>query len=460
MEKSLIAYHDIDVTLPSQTFNVAFSYTTKETLDFIDSMVLRLLVIAPMSAEKIAQFLELTNHETDVLLTSLLHREQIQHLEDGKFSLTKQLEKAFSDVCAIPYVNKIEDSIQKMNFEMIGLNPEPVNQNSSDNGLNSIKLEASKEFLSSSESLVYKEFQKNFRFYSNQDLIKFNLAENEDEKKVQLYKMSQVEKLRDHSRRFQLNLTFNDNATPTEINDFNHLQNVDKIEDALYSALRSSKKSENIKDIVKVLDKLDMEEYLGIESIFSHQKFHLDQLSELNHGTNHYFIGPIYSKENAELFFDAVKKCQSNHSEQKQLYWLAPSDNFWGKSDRFSDFVDRLSSNKMTNNFKCLLPVSSQDDKHSLSNYKKIITNQSGGKNFHTIRESSLMFEGNFEILVMENTFCAFIIHVSSPSKDILTTVPVGIMITDSNAVEGFFDFFKQLEAEENCIYGLLNQRK
>ena len=92
---------------------------------------------------------------------------------------------------------------------------------------------------------LYKEFQKNFRFYSNQDLIKFNLAENEDEKKVQLYKMSQVEKLRDHSRRFQLNLTFNDNATPTEINDFNHLQNVDKIEDALYSALRSSKKSEN-----------------------------------------------------------------------------------------------------------------------------------------------------------------------------------------------------------------------
>ena len=101
MEKSLIAYHDIDVTLPSQTFNVAFSYTTKETLDFIDSMVLRLLVIAPMSAEKIAQFLELSNHETDVLLTSLLHREHIQHLEDGKFLLTKQLEKAFSDVCVV-----------------------------------------------------------------------------------------------------------------------------------------------------------------------------------------------------------------------------------------------------------------------------------------------------------------------------------------------------------------------
>lgn len=48
MENSLRSYHDVDVTLPSQLFNVAFSYTTTDTLDFIDSMVLRLLVIAPL----------------------------------------------------------------------------------------------------------------------------------------------------------------------------------------------------------------------------------------------------------------------------------------------------------------------------------------------------------------------------------------------------------------------------
>lgn len=460
MEKSQISYHDIDITLPSQTFNIAFSYTTKETLDFIDSMVLRLLVIAPMPAEKIAQFLELSNHETDVLLTSLLHREQIQHLEDGTFSLTKQLEKAFLDICAIPYVNKIEDNIQKMNFEMIGLNPEPVNQHLSDNGLNSIKLEAPQEYLSNSESLVYKEFQKNFRFYSNQGLIKLNLAENEDENKVQLYKMSQVEKLRDHSRRFQLNLTFDESLTPTELSEFNHLENLDKIEDALYTALRSSKKSENIEDIVKILDKLDMEEDFCIKSIFSDNKLHLDRFLSLDHPSNHYFIGPIYSKENSDLFFDKVKQYHHKDKDQKQLYWLAPSDNFWGKSDRFNDFVDRLSSTTLTSSFKCLLPVSSQNDKYSQSNYKKIITPQFGGKNFYIVQENSLMFEGNFEMLVMEEAFCAVIIHVSSSSKNILTTVPVGILITNKDVVDAFYDYFKQLESEENCIYGLLNQRK
>ncbi len=79
-------------------------------------MVLRLLVIAPLSAEKIARFLGLSNHETDVLLTKLLKQMQIKHLKMIDFALTQRLEKAFSDVCAIPYVNKIEDSIQKMSF--------------------------------------------------------------------------------------------------------------------------------------------------------------------------------------------------------------------------------------------------------------------------------------------------------------------------------------------------------
>ena len=223
MNESLISYHDVDVTLPSQIFNVAFSYTTKETLDFIDTMVLRLLIIAPLSALKIAKFLDLSNYETEVLLTSLLHRQQIQQLEDGNFSLTTKLQKAFTDVCAIPYVSKIEESMQKLSFEMLGFNPSATNQNTNDNGANSIKLVASQENLSSGEALVYKEFQKNFRTYCRQGLIKLNLEAAEEEKNVQLYKLTQVEKLRDHSRRMTLNLTLDGNSLPKEVDEFSHL---------------------------------------------------------------------------------------------------------------------------------------------------------------------------------------------------------------------------------------------
>lgn len=460
MENTLKSYHDVDVALPSQVFNVAFSYTTKESLDFIDSMVLRLLIIAPLSADKIAQFLELTNHETDVLLTNLLHREQIQHLEDGKFALTKQLEKAFTDVCAVPYVSKIEDNIQKMSFEMIGLNPEPVNPNLSDNGANSIKLEAQGENLSNSETLVYKEFQKNFRFFCGQDLVKLNLVTPEDEKNVQLYKMSQVEKLRDYSRRVTLNLTLDESMTPNELTEFNHLGNLEKIENALYTALKESKKPENIEDIIKVLNTLDLEEDIGIESIFSDNKLHLDRLLNLKHASNEYFIGPIYSKENADLFFEKINEASGHQDEQNPLYWLAPSDDFWGKSDRFSDFVDRLSVSAITKSFKCFLPVAYQNDKQSITNFKKIISAQAGANNCYMVNETSLNFQGNFEILVMKDSFCALIIHVSDPRRNFLTTVPVGIFISDKAVIQSFYNMFKEIESDEENFYGPLNKRK
>lgn len=57
------------------------------------------------------------------------------------------------------------------------------------------------------------------------------------------------------------------------------------IEDKLYPTLSSLKKKENFEDIVKVLDKLDMADDLGIESIFSDNKFHLDRFLKLNHAS-------------------------------------------------------------------------------------------------------------------------------------------------------------------------------
>ncbi|MEI2514367.1 hypothetical protein [Acinetobacter soli] len=458
MENSLRSYHDVDVTLPSQQFNVVFSYTTTDTLDFIDSMVLRLLVIAPLPAEKIARFLGLTNHEADVLLTKLLRHTQIQHLEDDRFALTQRLEKAFTDVCSIPYVSKIEDTTQKMGFEMIGLNPEPVNPNASDNGVNSIKLIASNDNLSNGEVLVNKEFQKNFRFYFSQGLVK--LGTLVDEKKLQLYKMSQVEKLRDYTRRIALPLTLNYDNVPSEINEFNHMENVNQIEESLYNALRCAKKPTNIKDILKVLNELDMDDTLQIESIFSEDKLNLDRLLKLNHKSNEYFIGPIYSKENSDLLFKTIKQYQHQNKEERQLCWLVPSDEFWGKSDRFVDFIDRLSTSENTKNFKCFLPVAHPNDKQSMGNFKRLVKAKPGTKHFLAFRENSAVFDGNFELMVVKDAFSVLIIHVSDSSTKFLTTVPVGIIIKNKAIAQGFYKFFEALEEDEDNFFGSVNPKQ
>lgn len=80
--------------------------------------------------------------------------------------------------------------------------------------------------------------------------------------------------------------------------------------------------------------------------------------------------------------------------------------------------------------------MSSNSDKHSQNNYRKIIAPQFGARHFYLVEESSLMFEGNFEILVMEDEFCALIIHVSSSCEDILASVPIGILITAKEVID------------------------
>lgn len=460
MNESLISYHDVDVTLPSQIFNVAFSYTTKETLDFIDTMVLRLLIIAPLSALRIAKFLDLSNYETEVLLTSLLHRQQIQQLEDGNFSLTSKLQKAFTDVCAIPYVSKIEESMQKLSFEMLDFNPSATNQNTNDNGANSIKLVASQENLSSGEALVYKEFQKNFRTYCRQGLIKLNLEATEEEKNVQLYKLTQVEKLRDHSRRITLNLTLDGNSLPKEVNEFSHLENSVVLDSKLYDTLKELRKEDNIEVILDLLSELDGNDELGLHSVFSDNKLNLDHLLRLKNESSDYFIGPIYSEENADLFFEKILSSSDQKGEQNPLYWLAPSDNFWGKSDRFADLIDRLSTNAATKSFKCFLPAAYRDDRHSIISYKQIISTQAGENNFYLVNESHLKYQGGVEIIVKKDSFCALIIHARDPRKSFLTTVPIGVFISDKTLIKSFYNIFKEIESDEENFYGLLNKRK
>ncbi|MFX6606612.1 hypothetical protein ABTG82_06210, partial [Acinetobacter baumannii] len=57
MSNYSIPYHDVDILIPAQKFEIKFSYTSSQMPNFIDSMVMRLLRISPMSVKNIANFL-------------------------------------------------------------------------------------------------------------------------------------------------------------------------------------------------------------------------------------------------------------------------------------------------------------------------------------------------------------------------------------------------------------------
>lgn len=56
MNNYSIPYHDVDILIPAQQFEINFNYTSGEVPNFIDSMIMRLLRIAPLSVKNIAYF--------------------------------------------------------------------------------------------------------------------------------------------------------------------------------------------------------------------------------------------------------------------------------------------------------------------------------------------------------------------------------------------------------------------
>ena len=59
MEDSKVQYNEVDFLIPTQKFNIRFSYVTKKGLPFIREFVLRLLHITPVKPAKVKEFFDL-----------------------------------------------------------------------------------------------------------------------------------------------------------------------------------------------------------------------------------------------------------------------------------------------------------------------------------------------------------------------------------------------------------------
>lgn len=73
-----IPYHDVDILIPAQRFEVKFNYTSSQMPNFIDSMIMRLLRISPMSADSVANFLGLNQRESRIVLDQLITNNEIE----------------------------------------------------------------------------------------------------------------------------------------------------------------------------------------------------------------------------------------------------------------------------------------------------------------------------------------------------------------------------------------------
>ncbi|MOA42069.1 hypothetical protein D3C78_1640920 [compost metagenome] len=60
----------------------------------------------------------------------------------------------------------------------------------------------------------------------------------------------------------------------------------------------------------------------------------------------------------------------------------------------------------------------------------------------------------------MKDFLYALIIHVSDSSMNLLTTVPVGILIKNKAVAQSFYNLFEDIENDDEGFFGLLNPKR
>ena len=452
MSNYSIPYHDVDILIPSQKFEIKFSYTSSQMPNFIDSMIMRLLRISPLSVKNIAKFLGMNQRESRIVLDQLITKNEVELHQDGLFHLTNTSMKYFTTVDSIPKVASILEHTHSLVYELTNFN---YIAQKPDNNMYGIKLTATTTNAANSESLVRDRFQKQFYQLIEEDIITLKKMEG----RPSIYKMGTVKKVKECTVRKSLDLHIDAQAEPQTIKVLDSIMS-DDLKDKTYQALGQSKKANNIRDILKNLE--------GFEQLKLHQYFKdghflapvalFDSLNPVESKSleeNHLFIGPCYSQGNSKLILGKIKESIAKNPQVSSIYWLAPDDAFWGKSLKFNSFINALGQIKTKQNIdlqlKCFLPMSDEQDRTSVNNYRKIIAKYQQ-KYFYGIKEGLL--EGNFELIVVKDEFAVVIVHVLDSEAEYLTSFPIGSISYDKQLVSSLVALFEawQRPKEENGI--------
>lgn len=449
MNNYSIPYHDIDILIPAQQFEINFNYTSGEVPNFIDSMIMRLLRIAPLAVKNIAQFLGMNQREVRIVIDHLITNGEIELQQDGLFTLTNKSMKYFVGVDSLPKITSVLEHRQRLMYELTNFNY--INQRP-DNNMYGLKLTATSSNIASSEAIVRDRFQKQFYQLLEEEII--TLAKLEGSAKI--YKMGTVRKLKDCTVRKELDLNIDSQAEPQSIKVLDTIISED-LKDKTYQALAQSKKGDNIRDIVKHLEgfeTLNLDQYFKDGSFLASQVLFdtLSSFSENNSKENHLFIGPCYSRSNSKVILEKIRESLSKNKKATGLYWLAPDDAFWGKSLRFNTFFGELvklqTQDSSPLKLRCFLPIADLKDYLSINNYRKIIGAKDHQKYFYGIEQGIL--DGHFEILALKDEFVVVVVHVQHSESDFLTSFPVGVISYDKKLVDSLITLFEAWQSSED----------
>ena len=444
MSQIVTSYQEVDFLLTAQRFNIQFSYISQRGLPFIREFVLRLIHVAPMNKHQVATYFGLSPLEAEEAISDLVQRDELTLSSDGRLALTEKSGDYFFDLGETPQLSTIMETGANLSFDLASFSC--LKDDSSPLGWKAgLALQIDQTNQSNSELLVEKEFQYQFNRILDKGFLKKSVVQNEKEK-PSIYTVSSVKKLRQLPLRLKTKFMVTSDGERIELEDYDEINSSEVVHRLITDQLSNLAKPNNTMAITQAMIRIGDEYTIKAFDNTTNQinpKYLLDLNRLEDHEKRHRetFLGPIYAKHNWSKLQKTLVPILDCRIKNKQEYvksrftWVAPSDSFWGKSERlidcFSEFTNKARTKKKQLYKPTLyVPVLDQYDgrsarqwEHNLGSYSEFIKGVIEG-----------FMEGNVEILHLEEELVVVIYHFSQPEK-LPLTMPIGFISTDQETV-------------------------
>lgn len=437
-------YHEIDFLLPTQRFNINFSYITQKGLPFVREFVLRLVHLAPMTKSQIATFFGFSRKETEEAIADLVERGELTLSDSGRLMLTEKSSGYFTEIGEVPRLSLLRDSGARLSFDLATFTCLGKDL-ASEKWKAGIFIRVDDENASRSEAQVEKHFQRQFHEILHKGFLSKSLVQDEKDSPT-VYTVNSVNKIREMPFRLTVKFQVDMDGRSVEREDFEMLKSSDYVHERIAVELNRLTRPSNSMDIAKAMLEIGDGETLKLFDSKSNSlnlQF-LDDLKRLEENSQKKrttFLGPIYSVANWGILQKYLAPVLASRIESKadvgqdSFVWLAPSDPYWCKSSRLlvslSDFLNKASTKeKKLYSSTVYLPVSGQDDQRSAKQWKQELDPYVDKA--HGLVEGFL--GGNVEILHFEGELVAVVYHMSLPDK-YPVTLPLGFISADEEVV-------------------------
>ena len=427
MSKKNITYNQIDFVVKAPRFRIVFSYMSDKGVAFVREYLLRLLKVTPCKPAQIAQYFGFNQHETEVAVADLEQHKWIVWQDNGLIALSAEGQRLFQDSQDSPHIPTLKECGGEYRMELLD-NNFLKKDNCDKNRRQAIELVIEPKVLSESSEVARKTFQNRFRQLMEDDII------NLDEKDISLYKIDAIEPkgAPDYFRFTQQFELLPETVEAKERNDVPTITHQENIQQAITAQLERFGHHDNLRELRNSMEKIGDDDTLKVlfgGTLDFNEFLKVYQEHEQQNGL--YFLGQIYHQE---TLFQQINKIldKSNKKLSKKLYWLAPSDIYWGKQRKIHGKIRNLiDKQKNGYDFRLYLPLSSERNHHEKQEWLNHFKDTSD-KVLYGFCEGFL--DGNTEILFLEDKFAVVCYHAKLSSYPV--TLPIGFMTTQKNTIK------------------------